>query len=341
MSNKTLIIAEAGVNHNGDFQMAKELIKVAAEAGADVVKFQTFSADKLVSQYAELAQYQKENSTGKESNQYEMLKRLELPYDWHFKLKKYSEELGILFCSTPFDDEALDFLCQVGIPFIKIPSGEITNKPFLQRIASKRKRVILSTGMASLDEVIAAAEVLKKEGLPQVDLTVLHCNTEYPTPLKDVNLRAMLQFKDVLGVKYGYSDHTTGFEVAVAAVALGASVIEKHFTLDTNLPGPDHKASLTPIELKNFVQAIRNTESIIAGSGIKEPSISESKNKFIARKSIHVKKNILEGHYLSMDDLEMKRPGDGISPMDINLVLHKKLVRKLLAGEQLKWEDLE
>ena len=341
MIKKTLIIAEAGVNHNGDFEIAKQLIKVAAEAGADVVKFQTFSAEKLVSESAKLAEYQRENSKAGESNQYEMLKKLELPLDWHFELKSYSEELGILFCSTPFDEEALDFLCDLGIPFIKIPSGEITNKPFLQRIAVKNKRVILSTGMATFDEVNAAVDVLKSEGGSSTDLTILHCNTEYPTPLEDVNLKAMLQFKEQLNLDFGYSDHTVGIEVAVAAVALGASVIEKHYTLDKNLPGPDHKASLNPIELKNFVQAIRNTEKILAGTGKKEPSTSEIKNKVIARKSIHLKKTMQKGQILLLDDLEMKRPGDGISPMDFNLVIAKKLSRNMMAGEQLKWGDLE
>jgi len=338
---KTLIIAEAGVNHNGDLQMAKELIKVAAIAGADVVKFQTFSAEKLVSQSAQLADYQERNMDDTAENQLEMLKKIELPRTWHYELKKYADELGILFCSTPFDEDALDFLCELGIPFIKIPSGEITNKPFLQRIASKNKQIILSTGMASMAEVNDAINVLLEEGLSIDKLTVLHCNTEYPTPFEDVNLRAMHQFEKHFGVKYGYSDHTLGSEVAIAAVALGASVIEKHFTLDKNLPGPDHKASLEPNELSDFIQFIRNTEKIISGSGVKEPSRSEAKNKVVARKSIHLRNSINEGQLIVLNDLEMKRPGDGISPMDYELVLSKKVKRNINAGEQLKWEDFE
>ena len=336
-----MIIAEAGVNHNGDLQMAKELIKVAAIAGADVVKFQTFSAEKLVSQSAQLADYQERNMDDTAENQLEMLKKIELPRTWHHELKKYADELGILFCSTPFDEDALDFLCELGIPFIKIPSGEITNKPFLQRIASKNKQIILSTGMATMVEVNDAINVLLEEGLSIEKLTVLHCNTEYPTPFEDVNLRAMHQFEKHFGVKYGYSDHTLGSEVAIAAVALGASVIEKHFTLDKNLPGPDHKASLEPNELSDFIQFIRNTEKIISGSGVKEPSRSEVKNKVVARKSIHLRNSINEGQLISLNDLEMKRPGDGISPMDYELILSKKVNRNINAGEQLKWEDFE
>ncbi|MEY3085908.1 MAG: N,N-diacetyllegionaminic acid synthase [Bacteroidota bacterium] len=338
---KTLIIAEAGVNHNGDLQMAKELIKVAAIAGADVVKFQTFSAEKLVSQSAQLAEYQERNMDDTADNQLEMLKKIELPRTWHHELKKYADELGILFCSTPFDEDALDFLCELGIPFIKIPSGEITNKPFLQRIASKNKQIILSTGMASMAEVNDAINVLLEVGLSKEKLTVLHCNTEYPTPFEDVNLRAMLQFEKHFGVKYGYSDHTLGSEVAIAAVTLGASVIEKHFTLNKNLPGPDHKASLEPNELSDFIQFIRNVEKIISGSGVKEPSRSEAKNKVVARKSIHLRNSINEGQFIAFNDLEMKRPGDGISPMDYELVLSKKVKRNINAGEQLKWEDFE
>ena len=271
----------------------------------------------------------------------ELLKKIELPRTWHHELKKYADELGILFCSTPFDEDALDFLCELGIPFIKIPSGEITNKPFLQRIASKNKQIILSTGMATMVEVNDAINVLLEEGLSIEKLTVLHCNTEYPTPFEDVNLRAMHQFEKHFGVKYGYSDHTLGSEVAIAAVALGASVIEKHFTLDKNLPGPDHKASLEPNELTDFIKFIRNTEKIISGSGVKEPSRSEVKNKVVARKSIHLRNSINEGQLISLNDLEMKRPGDGISPMDYELVLSKKVNRNINAGEQLKWEDFE
>lgn len=340
MINKTLIIAEAGVNHNGDFEMAMELIKVAAMAGVDVVKFQTFKSQKLVSQTADLAEYQKSNNKNEFSNQLEMLQKLELPFNWHADLKKYAEELGILFCSTPFDEESLDFLVDFGIPFIKIPSGEITNKPFLERIARKEQKVILSTGMSTMIEVENAVNVLIDSGLTNNQITVLHCNTEYPTPLEDVNLNAMLQFKS-LGVDYGYSDHTLGFEVAIAAVALGASVIEKHFTLDKNLPGPDHKASLEPQELVDFVKSIRNTEKIITGSGIKEVSLSEQKNIINARKSIYLKNNIIKGEVLSIDDLEMKRPGSGISPIDYEKIVNRKALRDLKAGKCLTWEDFE
>ncbi len=338
--NRTLIIAEAGVNHNGDLQMAKELIQVAADSGADVVKFQTFNSEKLVSNEAQLADYQKKNMNNDISNQLEMLKKIELPKSWHFELKYYAEQLGISFCSTPFDEDALDFLCELEIPFIKIPSGEITNKPFLERIASKNLKVILSTGMANMIEVEDAVNVLLDGGLRKDMLTVLHCNTEYPTPFEDVNLKAMLQFEK-LGVHFGYSDHTVGSEAAIAAVALGATVIEKHFTLDKNLPGPDHKASLEPNELFEFIKSIRSTELIISGSGKKETSPSEQKNIVIARKSIHLKNNVNQGHLISLDDLEMKRPGSGISPMDYEKVLNKKVKRDLLVGTLLKWEDFE
>ncbi|MBM3186592.1 MAG: N-acetylneuraminate synthase [Bacteroidetes bacterium] len=338
--NRVLIIAEAGVNHNGDIQKAKGLIKVAADAGADVVKFQTFNSEKLVSQDAQLADYQKTNLKNNNSNQLELLKKIELPKSWHFELKTYSEKLGIIFCSTPFDEESLDFLCELDIPFIKIPSGEITNKPFLERIASKKIKVILSTGMANIHEVEDAMNVLTDNGLSKDMMTILHCNTEYPTPLEDVNLRAMLQFEN-FGVNYGYSDHTLGSEVAIAAIALGATVIEKHFTLDKNLPGPDHKASLEPNELREFIKSIRKTELIISGSGKKDTSSSEKKNIVIARKSIHLKNNILKGHIISIDDIEMKRPGSGISPMEYDKVLNKKAKRDLRIGTLLKWEDLE
>jgi N-acetylneuraminate synthase/N,N'-diacetyllegionaminate synthase len=338
---KTLIIAEAGVNHNGNKEMALALIKVAAESGADIVKFQTFNAEKLVSRSAKLADYQQQNLNDETSSQLEMLKRLELPWSWHIDLKQFASDLGIQFCSTPFDEDSLDFLCQLGIPFIKVPSGELTNKPFLERMASKNLQVILSTGMASMSEVSDAVSVFLDKGLKRDQLTVLHCNTEYPTPFEDVNLKAMLKFKDILGLNYGYSDHTLGSEVAIAAVALGASVIEKHFTLDKNLPGPDHKASLEPSELRCFIQSIRNTELLISGTGIKEPSSSEMKNKEIARKSIHLNKSIRRGEKISLDDLEMKRPGNGISPMEYEKVLNKKAIRDLANGEQLNWADLE
>lgn len=311
----TLIIAEAGVNHNGDFELAKQLVEVAAKAGADIVKFQTFKADKIVSKSAKKAIYQERNINDGDDSQYAMLKKLEMPEEWHIELIKYAKEQGIQFLSTGFDHESIDFLDQLGSPLFKIPSGEITNKPYLRHIASKRKPVILSTGMADIEEIKAALEVLYENGIEKKDVTVLHCNTEYPTPMEDVNLKAMLSIQDIFGIKVGYSDHTQGIEVPIAAVALGASVIEKHFTLDRNLPGPDHKASLEPNELEAMIKAIRNVELAISGNGIKEPSKSEQKNVTVARKSIVAACQINKGELFTEQNLAIKRPGNGISPM--------------------------
>lgn len=311
----TLIIAEAGVNHNGDFKLAKQLVEVAAKAGADIVKFQTFKADKIVSKSAKKATYQERNINDGDDSQYAMLKKLEMPEEWHIELIKYAKELGIQFLSTGFDHESIDFLDQLDSPLFKVPSGEITNKPYLRHIARKRKPVILSTGMADIEEIKAALEVLHENGIGKKDVTVLHCNTEYPTPMEDVNLKAMLSIQDIFGINVGYSDHTQGIEVPIAAVALGASVIEKHFTLDRNLPGPDHKASLEPNELEAMIKAIRNIELAISGNGVKEPSKSEQKNVTVARKSIVAASQINQGELFTEQNLAIKRPGNGISPM--------------------------
>ncbi|WP_281171909.1 N-acetylneuraminate synthase [Algoriphagus terrigena] len=314
MINRVLIIAEAGVNHNGDIEQAKKLIDAAAESGSDYVKFQTFKASKLVTKSAGRADYQNSN-TGNTDSQYEMLKKLELSEDAHLELISYCKSKSIKFLSTGFDLDSLGFLYNIGIDLFKIPSGEITNLPYLRKIASFNKPVVMSTGMASMGEVQEAFEVLLDGGIAKSDITVVHCNTEYPTPMEDVNLRAMNDIGRKLNVKIGYSDHTLGIEVPIAAVALGATVIEKHFTLDRNLPGPDHRASLEPAELKEMVRTIRNIERAISGSGIKEPSSSEIKNKFVARKSIIAVKPIRKGETLSESNLGVKRPGIGVSPM--------------------------
>jgi N,N'-diacetyllegionaminate synthase len=340
MSAHVIIIAEAGVNHNGDLEMAKQLVDAAAEAGADYVKFQTFRADKIVSKTAEKAIYQARN-TESGGSQFDMLKKLEMPHDWHFILKDYAKQKGISFLSTGFDEDSIDFLQELGCDLFKIPSGEITNKPFLRHIAAKGKPVILSTGMCIMEDITAAMDVLISEGVSKRMITVLHCNTEYPTPMTDVNLLAMNVIRDTLGVNVGYSDHTLGIEVPVAAVALGASVIEKHFTLDKNLPGPDHRASLEPLELKAMVTAIRNTEQAISGTGVKEPSIAELANRLVARKSIHLKHPLEAGHILRSEDLEMKRPGDGISPMNMEQVIGRSIRYALPLEHKLSLNDLE
>lgn len=335
------VIAEAGVNHNGDINKALDLIDVAAEAGADFVKFQTFKAEKIVNPSAQKADYQKNNMKDEEDTQFGMLKKLEMGEDWYPVLLDRCEKKGIKFLSTGFDTESIDFLNTLEIPFYKIPSGEITNKPYLQHIARKGKDIILSTGMSTLDEVKVALDVIIKEGIEKEKITVLHCNTEYPTPMEDVNMLAMNQIARELGVKVGYSDHTLGIEVPIAAVALGACLIEKHFTLDRNLPGPDHSASLEPDELKAMVQAIRNIEKVIAGSGVKEPSPSEKKNITIARKSLYLKRDLRNGEAIQEDDLIALRPGDGISPMDIEKVLGRELNNDLSEGTKLLMEYLK
>ncbi|MCX5831431.1 MAG: N-acetylneuraminate synthase [Deltaproteobacteria bacterium] len=317
--NKTFIIAEAGVNHNGSLEMAFQLIDVAVAAGADAVKFQTFKAEKVIAVNAPKASYQKETTDSDES-QLEMVKKLELDETAHTKLQHYCKHKGIQFLSTPFDLESIDLLNRLGLEIFKIPSGEITNLPYLRKLGALKKRLILSTGMADLGEIEDALDVLTESGTPMENITVLHCNTEYPTPFEDVNLLAMLTIKNAFGVEVGYSDHTPGIEVPIAAVALGATIIEKHFTLDRNLPGPDHKASLEPDELKAMVQAIRNIEKAL-GDGIKYPSPSEVKNKPIARKSLVATQPIKTGELFSADNNTAKRPGAGISPMRWNEVL--------------------
>jgi len=324
---KTIIIAEAGVNHNGDLELAKKLVSAAAEAGADYVKFQTFKAEKIVSRTAVKAQYQEKNINDGNNSQYAMLKELEMPEEWHSQLIQYADELGIKFISSGFDPDSIDFLDRLGSPLFKIPSGEITNKPYLRHIARKGKPVILSTGMAYMEEIKDAITVLCENGISKDEITVLHCNTEYPTPMEDVNLKAMLTIQSELGVKIGYSDHTNGIEVPIAAVALGATIIEKHFTLDRNLPGPDHKASLEPYELKAMVMAIRNIEKAVSGNGIKEPSKSEMKNIVVARKSIMAAKHIQKGEMLTAENLTVKRPGTGINPMLWDQTIGKKAIR--------------
>lgn len=337
---KVTIIAEAGVNHNGSLELAKKLIEVASEAKADYVKFQTYRTEKIASKSANKAEYQKRNIIDKDESQFQMLKKLELSKENHIELQKHCARLGIGFLSTGFDEESVDFLCELNIPFLKIPSGEITNLPLLKHIALKKRPIILSTGMSTLKEVGDAIDVLKKNGTPIKDITLLHCNTEYPTQMGDVNLKAMLQLKETFNVEVGYSDHTLGIEVPIAAVALGASFIEKHYTLDRKMEGPDHAASLEPHELKAMVKCIRNIEQAMSGSGIKEPSFSEISNRNIARKSIHIAHPIKAGAIIKETDLTMKRPGDGISPMDIAQIIGKKAIQDLDSDYKLTWDDI-
>ena len=322
MNNKsTIIIAEAGVNHNGSIELAEKLIDVAAETGADFVKFQTFKAEKLVTQTADKAEYQKEITDTGES-QFQMIKKLELDRKIHEDLIDYCKQIDIQLLSTAFDHDSIDLLDELNIPLFKIPSSEITNLPYLRHIGKMGKPIIMSTGMSSLEEVRDALNVLIESGAEKEQITILHCNTEYPTPMKDVNLKAMLTIKDEMGVNIGYSDHTLGIEVPIAAVAMGATVIEKHFTLDRNMPGPDHAASLEPEELKAMVTAIRNIEKAM-GDGEKKLSLSETKNIAVARKSIVAKTSIKKGELFTEENLTVKRPGTGISPMGWDTVIGK------------------
>ncbi|HUH42314.1 MAG TPA: N-acetylneuraminate synthase [Sulfurimonas sp.] len=311
---KVFIIAEAGVNHNGSIELAKKLIDVACEAGVDAVKFQTFKASNLVSKNAQKAQYQKNNMSDEDDSQFTMLKKLELDLETHKELISYCNSKNIIFLSTPFDHDSIELLSDLGLQIFKIPSGEITNLPYLRHIGKLNKHVILSTGMADMGEIEDALDVLVNAGTKKENITVLHANTMYPTPMEDVNLRAMVTIGNTFDVAYGYSDHTLGIEVDIAAVAMGASVIEKHFTLDKNMEGPDHKASLEPFELKGMVSAIRNIE-LALGSSVKKPSKSETPNIDIARKSIVAKCNIKKGEIFSIKNLAIKRPGNGINPM--------------------------
>ena len=308
MTEHVYIIAEAGVNHNGSVQIAEKLIDIAAEAGADAVKFQTFIATAGISKFAEKAQYQKE-STPTNEGQLEMIKKLELPFDQHFHLAEYCKQRNIQFLSTGFDFESINLLKELRVPYMKVPSGEITNLPLLRQINSYKHPVIMSTGMASLSEIKDALSILK-----DCPVSLLHCTTEYPCPYEGVNLRGMLTMRDTFHLPVGYSDHTKGIEVPVAAVAMGATIIEKHFTLDCKMEGPDHKASLGPDELKAMVSAIRHIE-VAMGNGKKEPAECEKKNIVIARKSIVAKRAIKKGEFLTAENLTVKRPGDGISPM--------------------------
>jgi len=312
-SNKVFIIAEAGVNHNGSVDLAKKLIDAAVDSGADAVKFQTFKAEKLVVKNTQKADYQKQTTDASES-QFDMIKKLELDVDTHKELIAYCQEKIIMFLSTPFDHESIDLLSDLGLKIYKIPSGEITNLPYLRYIGSLGKQVILSTGMSNLKEVGDALNILINAGTSKDNITVLHANTMYPTPMEDVNLNAMLTIQKEFGVDIGYSDHTLGIEVDIAAVAMGASCIEKHFTLDKTMDGPDHKASLEPEELKAMVSAIRNIEKAL-GSSEKKPSPSETVNIDVVRKSIVASQSIKKGDRLSSKNITTKRPGTGISPM--------------------------
>ncbi len=332
---KTLIIAEAGVNHNGSLEKALEMVKVAADAKADIVKFQTFKASKLATQSAPKAEYQKRNLENAEGSQVDMLKALELSYEHHHILQKECQRLGIGFLSTAFDFESLEFLISLNMGLWKIPSGEITNLPYLEKIGRLNQKTIISTGMADQSEVSAAIEVLTQAGLSKDKLVVLHCNTDYPTKMDDVHLNAMVQMGHTFKVVYGYSDHTMGIEVPIAAVALGAAVIEKHFTLDRTMAGPDHKASLEPNELKQMVKSIRNIEQTL-GRSEKLPTESEVKNRVIVRKSIVANKRIQKGDRLTTDNITTARPGGGMSPMLWNSVLGTVAEQDYEEGDLIK-----
>jgi N-acetylneuraminate synthase len=319
--------------------VARQLVDVAAAAGADYVKFQTFKTEKLVSKEAKQADYQKKNMGSESDSQFAMLKKLELSAEQHHELIAYCKKKNIHFLSTAFDLDSIDLLHSLGIELFKIPSGEITNLPYLKKIGALKKSVIVSTGMCVMEEIIAAVDELVKAGTSREKISILHCTTDYPTAMQDVNLRAMVAIREKLQLPVGYSDHTMGIEVPIAAVALGAVIIEKHFTLDRNLPGPDHKASLEPSELKSMVNAIRNVE-LALGSATKQPTATEKKNMIVARKSIHLAADLPKGHVLSEKDLVMKRPGDGISPMEMERVTGKKLKLDLHSEHKLTWNDI-
>lgn len=328
---KTLIIAEAGVNHNGDMNMAKKMIEVAAHAGADLVKFQSFNADRLVTFSASKASYQI-SSENEEESQHEMLRKLELTETMHHELLAYCKTQGIGFFSTGFDIQSIDLLVELGQRLFKIPSGELTNFPYLQYIGKLDSEVLLSTGMANMDEIGAAIDVLEVAGTDRANITVLHCTTAYPVPTEDVNLRAMCSIQEKFGVKIGYSDHTLGIEIPLAAVALGAEIIEKHFTIDRTLPGPDHKASLEPQELTAMIEGIRKIEKAL-GDGKKLLMPSEMKNIHVARKSIVASKQIKKGETFTDENLTAKRPGTGISPMKLPALIGKLATRDYFSDE--------
>lgn len=333
---KVIIIAEAGVNHNGDINLAKKLIDVAIEAGVDYVKFQTFKSESLVSKSAKKANYQIENTQDSTENQLQMLKKLELSHEQHVELMAYCRQKHISFFSTAFDLDSLIYLKELGLTMVKIPSGEITNLPYLRKAAELFSKVIISTGMSTLEDIEKALNVFLSAGIKRKAIYILHCNTEYPTPMKDVNLLAMLTIKNKFNVEIGYSDHTLGIEVPTAAVALGAKMIEKHFTLDRSLPGPDQLASLEPLELKEMVTSIRNIELAISGNGMKEPSRSELKNMEIARKSIVAKTAINKGDIFSESNITTKRPGNGISPMQWDNVIGQVALASFNADDLIK-----
>jgi len=334
---KVLIIAEAGVNHNGDLNLAKKMIDVAFEAGADIIKFQTAIPELVMSSSAPKAEYQIKNTKITES-QLEMSKKIHLPLSDFKELKKYCEEVGIKFLSTAFDHISIDLLIDLGQDIFKIPSGEITNIPYLKKVATLKTKIIISTGMSNLSEIEFALDILIQNGSTLDNIIVLHCNTDYPSPYEDVNLLAMNTIKNAFGVRVGYSDHTPGIAVPIAAVALGAEVIEKHFTLSKKMNGPDHLASLNPVELREMIKAIRNIE-IALGSGIKKPTPSEMKNLNIARRSIHLSSDIQEGTILNEEHLIMKRPGNGISPVLINNIIGRKLKKSLHKDHMLTFDD--
>lgn len=335
----TIIIAEAGVNHNGSIELAKQLVDKAVEAGVDYIKFQTFKASKLVTKAAKQAEYQQKNIGKEGDSQYQMLKKLELSPEEHEVLIDYCHQLGIKFFSTAFDFDSIEYLHSLNLGLWKVPSGEVTNYPFLKRIAAFNEPTILSTGMCEMEDVRAAVDALYKNGLSKENLILLHCNTEYPTPFEDVNLKAMDALRNEFGVEVGYSDHTKGIEVPIAAVALGATVIEKHFTLDRNMEGPDHKASLEPDELKAMVSAIRNIEKAIGGDGTKHVSESEKKNIAIARKSIVAACDIKAGEVFTEQNLTVKRPGNGISPMRWEEVVGTKAKKDFSEEDLIEVED--
>ena len=330
------IIAEAGVNHNGDTNLAKKLIDIAKDANVDAIKFQTFKTEKIVGKFAEMAEYQRENLKTQES-QYEMIKKLELSYKEFKELKQYCDEKNIMFLSTPDDEDSLEFLVDLKVPMIKIGSTEVTNLTYLQKIAQKNLPIVLSTGMSNLGEVEAALKVICKEG--NLDVTLLHATTDYPTQYEDVNLKAMCTLKKAFGVPVGYSDHTLGYEAAIAAVTMGAIVIEKHFTLDKNMEGPDHKASLNPEELKEFVVKIRNTEKLL-GDGIKRPTKREKSIISEVRRSIVAAYDLEKGSIITEEMLQFKRPGNGIKPGMINVLIGRQLKRDVKEDEVIKWEDI-
>jgi len=331
---KVFIIAEAGVNHNGSLEIARRMVDAAVDANADAIKFQTFKAEEVVSKFAAKAEYQRKTTNADES-QLEMIKKLELNADAHKGLIKYCRKKNIIFLSTPFDLDSIDLLNNLGLEIFKIPSGEIINLPYLRKIGGFKKRIILSTGMADMGEIEDALDVLTASGTPKEDITVLHCNTEYPTPFEDVNLNAMLTIRDAFKVKVGYSDHTLGIEIPIAAVALGARVIEKHFTLDRNMEGPDHKASLEPGELNNMVKAIRNIEKAL-GNGQKRPSSSEFQNKAIVRKSIVAAKGIKEGEFFTDENITAKRPGTGICLMEWDKIIGKRAKKDFFVDDLIE-----